>query len=375
MKYGCNEANTLNEVNSVKLSMKQVSVLLARHLLCASSILITLVLEGCQGQPPKAKTEERSFQMGAIYWTPQQAADTVVKKGVKYMLDNSDVLTAQIPWTPTDADFLKRVKWIADLAHDHERSLIVNLDWLADNRKGIRGTGWRFAQPTTQQKFIETALSICEQYHPDYLNLGVETNFYALTDSADFKAFLRTYHTTKQLVNKRFPATKVSVSLQLELLMGNHTGWSETATMEVFNAFNNDFDIVALSTYPHSNTREFDNFKSLTKLLQQTKKPFGIFETSVPTSLYSEQKQDAYLTELLTYLQQSRQCKLLVWTSIADTQPLASKQPWIHYLGLYQSNFTPKKAASAWASWRSRPLRLLNDSLKAAGSETATVVR
>lgn len=313
--------------------------------------------------------------MGAIYWTSQKSPDSVVKQGVKYTLDNSDILTAQIPWTPTDTNFLKRVKWIADLAHDHERSLIVNLDWLADNRKGIRGTGWRFAQPATQQKFIETALSICEQYHPEYLNLGVETNFYALTDSADFKAFLRTYHTTKQLVNKRFPATKVSVSLQLELLMGNHTSWSKKATMEVFNAFNNDFDIVALSTYPHSNTRAFDNFKSLTKLLQQTKKPFGIFETSVPTSLYSEQKQDAYLTELLDYLQQSRQCNLLVWTSIADTQPLSTKLPWIHYLGLYQSTFMPKKAASEWAAWRARPLRLLNDSLRAAGLETAKGVR
>ena len=365
----------LDEVKSIKLSMKQASLLSVRHLLCAWSILITLVLEGCQGQTSKAQIEGRSFQMGAIYWTPQQAADSVVKQGVKYTLDNSDVLTAQIPWMPTDADFLKRIKWIADLAHDHDRSLIVNLDWLADNRKSIRGAGWSFAQLTTQQKFIGTALEICEQYHPNYLNLGVETNFYALTDSADFKAFLLTYHTTKQLVNKRFPATKVSVSLQLELLMGNHTGWSETATMEVFNAFNNDFDIVALSTYPHSNTREFDNFKSLTKLLQQTRKPFGIFETSVPTSLYSEQKQDAYLTELLTYLQQSRQCKLVVWTSIADTQPLAAKQPWIHYLGLYKFNFTPKKAASAWAAWRLRPLRLLNNSLKAAGSETATVVR
>lgn len=343
-------------------------------LICGWSILTSLMLHGCQERNTKTTTAERGFQMGAIYWTPHQAADTVVKQGVKYTLDNSDVLTAQIPWVPSDTSFLERVKWIADLAHSHKRGLVINLDWLADDRKAVRGAGWRFAQPATQQKFVETALRICEQYHPEYLNLGVETNFYALTDAADFKEFLRIYHSTKHLVNQRFPATKVSVSLQLELLMGNHTNWSKTATMEVFNAFNNDFDIVALSTYPHSNTREFDNFKSLTKLLRQTKKPFGIFETSVPTNLYPEQKQNAYLTALLAYLQQSRQCELLIWTSVADTQPLVAKQPWIHYLGLYQSNFAPKQAVSAWAAWRARPLRLLGDSLRVIGSGTATKV-
>lgn len=345
-----------------------------RNTLWMGNILISLLMVGCQERTPK-KPVERNFQMGAIYWTPPQAVDSVVRKGVKHILDNSDILTAQIPWEPADTSFINRVKWIADLAHDHGRGLIINLDWLADNRKGIRGAGWCFAEPATQQKFTKTVIDICNQYQPNYLNLGVESNFYALTDSSDFKAFLRVYHSTKQLVNERFPSIKVSVSMQLELLMGNHTSWSKTATMDVFNAFNNDFDIIALSTYPHSNTREFDNFKTLTKLLQQTKKPFGIFETSVPTSLYSEQKQDAYLTELLAYLQQSRQCKVLIWTSIADTQPRAAKQPWIHYLGLYQSDFTPKQAASEWTNWRSRPLRPLNDSLRAADSETATVDR
>jgi hypothetical protein len=66
---------------------------------------------------------------------------------------------------------------------------------------------------------------------------------------------------------------------------------------------------------------------------------------------------------------------LLVWTSVADTEPLAAKQQWIHYLGLYRSNFAPKQAASEWAAWRSLPLRTTNVSPRAAGSETATGVR
>ncbi|WP_139921396.1 glycosyl hydrolase 53 family protein [Hymenobacter sp. DG01] len=311
--------------------------------------------------------------MGTIYWKPQQASDTVIKQGVKHLLDNSEILTAQIQWEPGTKDFLDRVKWIADLAHEHQRSLIVNLDWLADSRQQLRGKGWRFAQPETQQKFMETALSVCERYHPEYLNLGVEANFYALTDSSDFKVFLKTYHATKQRIKQRFPNTKVSISFQLELLMGNHTNWGKVATLEVLKAFGDDFDILALSTYPHSNSRKFGNLSSLSAILNLTNKPVGIFETSVPSSQYPETKQQQYLADLLAYLQRSERCEVLVWTSTIDTQAPAPKQSWIHYLGLFHADFTPKLAVATWSSWLKRPHQ--RQTIKSSGGGTAKVVR
>jgi hypothetical protein len=314
---------------------------------------LLIVLTSCPASHPTT-TASRSFRMGTIYWVPLQAPDSLIRQGVAHTLAVSDILTAQIPWKPTDTTFVQQVKWMADLAHMHQRRLIVNMDWLADSRQSLRGTGWHFAQPGVQQLFTRTALQVCQRYHPAYLNLGVETNFYALTDPADFRAFLRVYHATKQLINQHYPATKVSVSLQVELLMGLHTSWSQQSSLEVLRAFNDDFDLLALSTYPHSNTRGFGNLTSLRTILSLSGKPFGIFETSVPTNLLTPTQQQTYLQQLLPYLADTHRCMLLVWTSTADT-PATTQQSWVGYLGLYQANFTPKPAAGTWNTWYQRP--------------------
>jgi hypothetical protein len=317
------------------------------------SSLLLVVLTGCPASHPTTTTS-RSFSMGAIYWVPPHAPDSLIRQGVAHTLAVSDILTAQIPWQPADTTFVQQVKWMADLARTHRRRLIVNMDWLADSRQGLRGTAWHFAQPATQQLFTHTALQVCQRYHPAYLNLGVETNFYALTDSADFRAFLRVYHATKQLIHQHYPATEVSVSLQVELLMGLHTNWSQKSTLEVLRAFNDDFDLLALSTYPHSNTRAFGNLASLRKILSLSSKPFGIFETSVPTNLFPPAQQQTYLQQLLPYLTDTHRCELLVWTSTSDT-PATTQQPWVGYLGLYQADFAPKPAVDTWTAWYQRP--------------------
>jgi hypothetical protein len=226
-----------------------------------------LSLFSCKANKP---LENRTFQMGAMYWKPPQASDTLIKQAVQHMLDNSEILTAQIQWTPFDTNFSGQVKWMADLAHEHKRAFIVSMDWLTDSRSGLRDEGWNFAQATTQQRFLQTAIDVCKKYHPDYLNLGVEVNFYALTNPQDFRAYIQTYNRAKALINERFPEIIVSATLQLELLFGTHADWDQKPSLEVLHAFGDNFDILALSTYPGSNAKEFNNYKALDSIIKLT---------------------------------------------------------------------------------------------------------
>ncbi|WP_207534906.1 glycosyl hydrolase 53 family protein [Desertivirga arenae] len=286
--------------------------------------------------------------MGTIYWPPRKAEDKVIKKGISYTLENSDILTAQIPWYPGRQEFLKDIGWIATLAKDHHRKLIVNMDWMKDDRKSLRHSPWNFQDSTCKRDFINSALEVCKLYNPQYLNLGVEVNFYALTNPQDFRAFVDLYNVTKKRLSYSYPNTKVSVSFQLELLFGIHRNWGKKASLEVFEAFGDNFDILSISTYPNSSGTEPSNLKNLKILLNRSQKPFGIFETSIPSNLYSEEKQKNYLKTLISFLKESERCQTLIWTSTADTENLDNKALWINYLGLFDQNFRPKKALSEW---------------------------
>jgi len=298
-----------------------------------------------------SEMKNRNFQMGTIYWPPLNFSDTTIKRGIGFTLESSDILTAQIPWSPLDNQFIKKVEWISSLSQKHNRNLIINIDWMSDDRKGLRDSGWNFRDQITKVLFSKLAIEICSLYHPKYLNLGVEVNFYAFQNAADFKAFVDLYNYTKKLVNDSFPNVKVAVSFQLELLFGLYNNWGKKSSLEVFKAFGNNLDIIAISTYPHSNTDGFSNQENLSEILQLSDKPIGIFETSVPTNINNEKKQKKYLNELLMFLQNTNRCEVVIWTSTADTESHKESNHWPGHLGLLDYNLKPKESWSVWQSW------------------------
>lgn len=317
------------------------------------SFMLTLTFN-CKSHP---KPKSRSFLMGTIFWPPDNFNDSNIKKGIARTLESSDILTAQIPWEPADTQFIEKVQWIASLSREHHRKLIVNIDWLRDDRKGLRGANWNFGQEQVKEAYVRTATEVCRKYRPNYLNLGIEVNFHALGDPAGFRSFVDVYNKTKKIINDSFPEVKVAVTFQLELLFGLHSNWGKQKSLEVLKAFGDNLDIVAISTYPHSNTKEFTNRYYLNEVLKANKKPLGIFETGVPTNLYDEEKQKAYLQELLSYLQDNKRCELLVWSATCDTEVSSGDSKWAHYLGLLNYDLQPKKAWMKWQEWYKLPLK------------------
>ncbi|MDC0303841.1 hypothetical protein OAL15_02395 [Flavobacteriales bacterium] len=293
--------------------------------------------------------------MGVILWADQSYSDSVIQIGVKQMLNASEVLTAQVHWNPMDSLFIENINWIASLASEHNRDLIINMDWLTDDRKSKRGNGWSFNEEHSRTNFIIDAFTACKKYNPKYINLGVEVNFLALANPNEFKAFLDVYNYTKKLLNDSFPNTQVSASLQLELLYGKLGGWDEKTSVEVLEAFGENYDVLSISTYPHeADTKSSDSL--INDLLTRTIKPIGIFETSFPTDKYSYKEQEEYLVHVLSKLNESKRCKLLIWTSIHDTETVLKDNHWSGHLGLFSSKFKPKNSWETWNEWLQHPI-------------------
>jgi hypothetical protein len=296
--------------------------------------------------------ERRNFNMGVMLWVPENYRDDMVKKEVDYVLNGSDVMTVQLPWSPYSRNLLKQAKWISSLAKDHNKKLIINLDWMERSRNSLLGEGWSFREPNVKTRFLADALEICKLYNPDYLNLGVEVNFYGLIDQKGFKDFVQTYNATKLRINQRYTKTKVSVTFQVELLLGRMRDWEKNASLEIIDAFGGNLDILALSTYPHEDENGKLDIQLLSSFLKSYDKNFGIFEVSVPTNSHNEIAQSNYLRELLIYLNSNKNCELIVWTAIIDTVPSGTiNSSWSNYLGLINYDLSPKTSWDIWMKW------------------------
>jgi len=296
-----------------------------------------------------SKSENFYFKEGgSLLWINEQHEDIAIKSAVKYTLENSSIIIAQLHWSPQDSSFFDNAAWYFSLAKDHGKSFMIAIDWQKVDRLGTNG-GWSFEDEATSKLFKEDMIRLLNAYNPDYFNLGVEVNYYALTSSLGFRAFASVFRELKSELKQLKPDVKVGLSYQLELLYGHHNGWNETNTLATLDNLLGDIDYLGISTYPNmvSEQNQSDMLFSITYLDSLTTKyslQIGISETAVSSKLYNEDQRKTYIK---TVFQKASDLNLIfvIWGSMIDAN---TDNLWSDKTGLLNKDGKPKNEFSFW---------------------------
>ena len=285
---------------------------------------------------------------GTLLWVDGRHEDRAIKSAIEHTLENSSIIVAQISWSPNDSSFFNNTAWYFSLAKDHGKSFMIAIDWQEVDRTGTKG-GWSFADSKTSSLFKKDMLKLVETYNPEYMNLGVEVNYYALTSSSGFRAFASIFRELKHEIKQLKPKLKVGLSYQLELLYGHHNEWEQSQTFTTLDNMLGDIDYLGVSTYPNmvSERKQLDVLFS-TKYLDSLSKaysiPIGISETAVSNKLYNKDQRKVYVKNIFQKVSEL-DLKFIIWGSIIDA---AQDKSWSDKIGLLDKHGQPKKEFSIW---------------------------
>ncbi|HTS16316.1 MAG TPA: glycosyl hydrolase 53 family protein [Verrucomicrobiae bacterium] len=296
----------------------------------------------------------------------EATASAVISKGIDQTLTNSDLLLVQLPWSPTQTNLPALANWISTIAHRHQRTLAIAVDWQEPVRTRLLGAGknpWRFANDRTRRLFLHSVTETASTYHPDYFVLGVEVNYYyAHLFPEDFAGFVQTFRAAKAQIKQVSPQTKVLVTFQYELMTGRDQSWSASPDFTPISAFGDELDLVGISAYPFlAGLKAADVSSRYFEALQTVHKPKAIFETSWPTPTHGAQREQAQYLERLLPICNVMRMRLLIWTATTDTteSPPSSdgdihlhQSDWMKFLGLWELNCSPKQAVRVWQQWK-----------------------
>lgn len=285
---------------------------------------------------------------GCLLWVNELHKDSAIKNAIKGILDNSSVIIAQVPWKPKDSSFFYNTAWYYSLAKEHGKNFMIAIDWQKLDRSGTNDN-WSFSNEETARLFKFDMLRLVNEYNPDYLNLGVEVNYYALTSSKGFKAFASVYRELKNEIKKIKPEIKVGLSYQLELLYGHHRGWNESKTMGTLDNLLGDLDFLGISTYPNMITKQktsniFFSTQFIDSLTSKYSLPIGISETAISSDLYNEDQRKTYVN---TIFQKANDLnlKFVIWGSMIDDM---GHNDWSDKTGLLTKDGQAKIEFNVW---------------------------
>lgn len=285
---------------------------------------------------------------GTLLWVDSRHEDKAIKSAIHYTLEYSSILVAQISWSPNDSSFFKNTAWYCSLARNHGKSFMISIDWQKTNRSGTLGS-WSFADDSISALFKKDMLRLIETYNPEYINLGVEANYYALTSQEGFRSFVSVFRELKEKFKQLDSNLKVGLSYQLELLYGNHKDWNQSETLSAVDVIQGDIDFLGISTYPNMvyNKKQSNILFSLNYLDSLSKAyfiPLGISETAVSSSLYKDKEREVYVRTLFEKAN-NLDFKFVIWGSIIDA---AQNSTWSDKIGLLDMKGNPKKEFDIW---------------------------
>ena len=306
-------------------------------------ILIVLISISC------SKTNKWYFKEGgSLLWINNKHDEIAIKSAVENILENSSIIIAQIAWSPYDSSFFQNSAWYFSLARDHGKNFMIAIDWQNIERSGTRGD-WSFANEETSKLFKADMLRLLEAYNPEYINLGVEVNYFALTSPDGFKAFAPVFRKLKNELKQKKPKLKVGLSYQLELLYGHHKEWNETKTLKTLENLLGDLDYLGISTYPNmvseqNQSQVLFSTKYIDSLSKNYSLPIGISETAASSKLYNEDERENYVK---TIFQKANDLdlKFVIWASMIDT---AEDNVWSDKMGLLNADGHPKNEFNLW---------------------------
>ena len=205
-----------------------------------------------------------------------------------------------------------------------------------------------------KQMYKDLAIAFVEEYHPEYLGLGIEINSVYENSPRDFEEFVNLYNEIYSAVKEKSPNTKVFTIFQLEKMKG-HTLWStdpadaDKAQWFLIDRFSTD--IVAFTTYPglvHKDPSDIPE-DYYTEILSHTSKPMAFTEIgwhseASPLGWESDEGEQADFIERFFYLTEDLDTEILIWSFMYDPniiEPFRS-------MGLRCDDGTAKPAWYAW---------------------------
>lgn len=271
----------------------------------------------------------------------------------------------------------------AILASQNNLETIFVIDALNGlNRREFSGlpAGWdaNFANPNVRTAYKNFALWVLRTFHPRYLGLASEINTYMDAHPEDAQNFISLYNEMYTLLKAEAPGTQIFVSFQWDDL-NNMFPQPEEGNRQKLNpnweqveAFEPNLDVWAISTYPYF---IFNNGTQIpadyyTPLLTRTDKPVAIAESGFSSRAVGEIQvtsadQVAYLNAIHAQLGP----RLAFWVntllddfnidSYAEQMKKDGRDPQdalslgaFAYLGLRNSDGTPKPALEIWDGFR-----------------------
>jgi hypothetical protein len=311
--------------------------------------------------------------------------ETIVPNSTLYALHYDD----GIPWAEAlaDAPFPKRVQkqWDDDArgvpAKDHLLDLgLAPLDKDRKNLAPATGEQKRLAMPkelagkpldddNVKRAYLNYARRAVKQFHPRYLNLGIEAGQIMSRDFNRWPRFEALYEHVRAALKKEFPDLQIGISFGLgELRLPRE---AEAAKVLIARS-----DYVGVSFYPYATAFD-EKFgappyrgdtpcrEPLAWLRAYTDKPIAICETGYSTADIdipqfnlkmkgSIEAQSAYTRELFEIARRDRYA-FVVWFLAVDYDALYDKMPpgsdvmklWRN-IGLLDGKVQPKPAWEIW---------------------------
>lgn len=311
--------------------------------ICVSFIIVLGLFTSCSSTPEKIFFEEA----GTLLWINSSLEDSAIKEAVRQTVENSSLIVAQVSWSPSNEDFENNIEWYHKLASDHGKSFMINLDWQENNRTGMRG-GATFENHLVREQFLNDILNIASKYNPDYLTLGIEVNYYALTSTKGYEQFIQLFNKIKKSIKTNHPNIKVGLSFQLELLYGIHTEWNEENTIQALDAIVENLDYIGISTYPNFsrslNGNSFYSLDYIDSISSSYNKPTGILETGISEKKYDVLERKKYI-DLVFQKYEGLNLKFLIWGSMIDGNENLS---WENEIGLLNFDGSKKPEFDTW---------------------------
>jgi hypothetical protein len=218
--------------------------------------------------------------------------------------------------------------------------------------------GNSFGDKQVRQAFANCTIRIAKDYKPEYLALGNEINSYFKRHPDDVANFFSLYEEIYTAVKKVSPATRITISLQYELLTGTFDGTPQWTLLDQFGAH---LDVLAISTYPSpffgDPARIPDDY--YTQLSRHGKQPVIVVESGWPTQGNkklgaSPENQDRFLTRFVE-LTAGLDLDLWIWWFLHDWDG-EGYPDFFKSMGLRTANGIPKPSWQTWQEIHSRRL-------------------
>ena len=304
---------------------------------------LSLILPSCNQESENIFFKE----VGTLLWVNESMPDSAVKLAVKETIENSTLIISQITWSSEDSSFIKNAQWYKNLSMESGKAFMLNIDWLENDRSGMRDN-CDFENERTRALFIKDVKKLVDLYQPNYITLGVEVNYYALTNPLGYKEFIKLFNELKTSIKTKDSKIKVGLSFQLELLYGIHDKWKPNKTLEPLNAVVENLDYIGISTYPEvlirSNNEHLLSINYLDSITVKYIKPIGISETGISSFNNKNNERVKYINELYKKAGDLN-LSFIIWGSIIDDP---RSNDWKGRLGLISSDGTYKAEYNIW---------------------------